>query len=371
MYYDKIILGAGLYGFYSGLFSGKKKQKVLILETDDSAFSRATYINQARVHFGYHYPRSLSTAVKSAQYFERFNRDYNFCINSNFSQIYATSSQYSWTNAEQFQNFCHAANINCEEISPKKIFNSKLVDGAFLTTENTYDAAILKKYFLKEFSELNNVTIVYDVSIKAINQKGDNYEISLSNGDSHLTKFLLNTTYASTNQIISKIGFPLFDIKYELCEIILCKPGKNLDQVGITVMDGPFFSIMPFGKTRYHSLTAVSFTPHLTCYDPLPEFPCQKSKTNSCSPLHLENCNTCEMKPKNSWPYMSQLANKYLNETYSFHYADSLFSIKPILLTSEVDDSRPTVIRKHSSSPTFYSVLSGKINTIYDLDEVL
>lgn len=56
---------------------------------------RATYVNQARVHQGYHYPRSISTAMKSAGYFERFNKDYAFCINKEFEQIYATSSKYS------------------------------------------------------------------------------------------------------------------------------------------------------------------------------------------------------------------------------------------------------------------------------------
>ena len=40
-------------------------------------------------------------------------------------------------------------------------------------------------------------------------------------------------------------------------------------------------------------------------------------------------------------------------------------------MSSEVDDSRPTVIRKFSTNPTFVSVLSGKINTVYDLEEVL
>ena len=45
--------------------------------------------------------------------------------------------------------------------------------------------------------------------------------------------------------------------------------------------------------------------------------------------------------------------------------------MKPILLSSEIDDSRPTVIRTFSAEPTFVSVLSGKINTVYDLDEVL
>ena len=45
--------------------------------------------------------------------------------------------------------------------------------------------------------------------------------------------------------------------------------------------------------------------------------------------------------------------------------------MKPILKSSEVDDSRPTAIAVMSSSPSFISVLSGKINTVYDLDGFL
>ena len=45
--------------------------------------------------------------------------------------------------------------------------------------------------------------------------------------------------------------------------------------------------------------------------------------------------------------------------------------MKPILKASEIDDSRPTVVRQYSDKPVLFSVLSGKINTVYDLDEVL
>jgi hypothetical protein len=127
---------------------------------------------------------------------------------------------------------------------------------------------------------------------------------------------------------------------------------------------------MPFGKTGLHSLTSVTFTPHLTSFSKLPEFECQKKSKGYCTPYKLGNCNTCIAKPQSSWPYMSHLANKYLRRDYEFKYKKSLFSIKPILMTSEIDDSRPTVIRKFSENPTFISVLSGKINTIYDLDKV-
>ena len=369
--YDKIIIGAGLYGLYSALFCARKGQNVLVLECDKTPFRRATYINQARVHQGYHYPRSISTALKSAGYFERFNKDYSFCINGEFNKVYATSSEYSWSDGDQFKNFCYAANIPCEELHPERFFKKGMCDGAFLTREYTYDAMILKDYFLNELEPLKNVEICYDVDIKNIEKSQDFYSLEMDDGNKYQTGFLLNATYASTNQILDMLGYEKFKIKYELCEIILCDVNDTLKEYGFTVMDGPFFSIMPFGKTGLHSLTSVTFTPHTTSYDAKPTFSCQQKSEGFCSPEHLGNCNDCVAKPNTAFPYMENLARKYLKDDYHFNYQSSLFSMKPILMNSEIDDSRPTVIRTYSKGPTCVGVLSGKINTVYDLDEVL
>lgn len=369
--YDKIIIGAGLYGLYSAEYCGKRNQKVLVLEYDSSPFMRATYINQARVHMGYHYPRSYSTAIKSSNYFERFNDDYRFCIHAEFDKIYATSTNFSWTNKEQFIKFCNSSNIPCDDINPTKYFNSGMCDGAFLTREYTYDADILKEYFVKQISKYPNIEVKYNARIKQIEKISNHFEITLESGEVYSSDFLLNATYASTNQIMDKLGYEHFRIKYEICEIILCNVNDKLQNIGITVMDGPFFSIMPFGKTGYHSLTSVTFTPHVTSFDSLPTFDCQKKSNGYCSPTQLGNCNYCSAKPESAWVYMSNMAKKYLKEEYAFEYAGSLFSMKPILKASEVDDSRPTVIRQFSNDPIFISVLSGKINTVYDLDGVL
>lgn len=368
---DKIIIGAGLYGLYSALFCARQGDKVIVLEKDPGPFMRATYINQARVHMGYHYPRSLSTGVKSAGYYRRFHEDFGFCIHSSFRQIYATSSQFSWTNAEEFRKFCRSAGVFCEDVNENLFFREGMCDGAFLTEEDTYDAQILKRYFLKEIATFPNVEIWYQISMEKIEREGDHYRISLRDGRLLESDFVLNATYASVNQVQQQLGLEQFGIKYELCEIILCKVNDRLRDVGITVMDGPFFSIMPFGKTGLHSLTSVTFTPHVTCYDTLPAFSCQKRSGGYCTEYSLGNCNECIAKPETAWPYMSGLAKKYLREEYQFEYVKSLFSMKPILKTTEIDDSRPTVIRTFTQAPTFISVLSGKINTVYDLDEVL
>ena len=388
--FDKIIIGAGLYGLYAARFCAERGQHVLVLEYDGAPFQRATYINQARVHMGYHYPRSLTTAVKSAGYFRRFMEDYGFCIHDKFQQIYATSDQFSWTNAGQFQEFCRAAGIMCEEVAVSKYFRPGMCDGAFLTEEYTYDAKILQKYYEDRLSGNRNVEMLFYARIERIVKREKSFQVQMMDGSCYEAPFVLNASYASVNQVISLVEDELgsterepFDIKYELCEIILCKPSKALKDIGLTVMDGPFFSIMPFGKTGLHSLTAVTFTPHVTSYDSRPAFSCQagaaaeyspnmeKEAGSFCSQGQLGNCNECRHKPDTAWPYMSHLADKYMKPEYSYSYVESLYSMKPILKSSEVDDSRPTAIRVMSREPDFISVLSGKINTVYDLDEYL
>ena len=367
---DKIIIGAGLYGLYAAQKCGAMGQRVLVLERDPAPFMRATYINQARVHMGYHYPRSYSTAIKSARYFERFCRDYDFCLHKEFDQIYATSSHFSWTNAEEFRRFCRAAGIRCDDVAPERYFNPGMCDGAFLTTEYTYDAQVLKEWFLQELAKLPNVTVLYNHRPESIRAVGDVWQVGAGDVAAE-APFILNATYAGVNDIHAMLGLPPFGIKYEKCEIILCTVDERLKNTGITVMDGPFFSLMPFGQTGLHSLTSVPFTPHETSYDPVATFPCQQESGGLCRPGSLYNCNECPARPKSAWPYMSQLAHKYLREEYGFAYRGSLFSMKPILKASEIDDSRPTVVRVMNTSPMLVSVLSGKINTVYDLDEVL
>lgn len=380
--YDKIIIGAGLYGLYAADFCARRGMHVLVLEYDREPFSRATYINQARVHMGYHYPRSLTTAVKSAGYFRRFVEDFGFCIHDRFAQIYATSGQFSWTGAGQFKEFCQAAGIKCEEVAVSGYFKPGMCDGAFLTEEYTYDARILKQHYMDRLGENASVDMVFEARILKILKQDTVFLVQLENGSCYEAPYVLNASYASVNQVIGKVERDgaepmeqdLFDIKYELCEIILCKPQGPLKDIGITVMDGPFFSIMPFGKTGLHSLTAVTFTPHVTSYDAKPSFSCQKSMAGirkGCTPDNLGNCSECAAKPDSAWHYMSHLADKYMKPEYAYSYERSLYSMKPILKSSEVDDSRPTAIKVMSRQPVFVSVLSGKINTVYDLDEYL
>lgn len=373
---DKIIIGAGIYGVYAALYLAKKepKSRILIIECEKEALLRATYANQARVHMGYHYPRSFSTAKKTSDYFYRFVEEFGFCINKSFDQIYAISSRFSWTNARQFERFCESVKIPCRKVDPAKYFSDAMVEGAYLTKEYTYDAGQLRTYLAAKILSYKNVEILYSVHPVAAEINDEFYYITLSNGSLYKTRFIINATYSSTNILNKLFGCDTFKVKYELCEVILCnlsRPGENTVECGFTVMDGPFFSIMPFGNTGMHSLTSVTFTPHKISYDVVPKFKCMEKEGALCKEDFLANCNDCQFHQESAWRYMHGLAKKYLRNDYEIQFIDSVFSIKPILSNTEIDDSRPTVIKILNEKPMFLSVLSGKVSTIYDLEEAL
>ena len=369
--YDKIIIGAGIYGMYAAKRTLEKNsnEKVLILEIENTYFNRGSYVNQARLHNGYHYPRSYSTASKSAKYFDRFYNDFKEEINDNFEKIYAVAADYSWANGEQFKKFCDNLNLLCDEIPKEKFFNPYTIDKAFLTKEYSFDAKKIGNKLYRELVALG-CNFKFEAKITSIKKEKDIFIVQLEDGSEYSTPFILNATYAGINKIHDLLGFEYLPIKYEFCEVILCEVSDSIKNVGLTVMDGPFFSVMPFGLTGYHSITTVSRTPHFTSYDHLPPYDCSGDKKLHTKE-HEKGCLHCRIYPKTAFQEMIQTAKKYLREDIEIRYVKSLFTIKPILVASEIDDSRPTIIRQYSENPDFYTVFSGKINTMYDLDEIL
>ncbi len=368
--FDYVIFGAGIFGLYAGKYLAEQGKSVAVVEFDEAPIQRASFINQARVHNGYHYPRSVSTAGKSASYYLRFCRDFEFAVNKSFRKIYAIAANDSLTNAEQFLKFCGCVDIPAEEINASKYFQKGTVEAAFETLEYSYDAKMIRDWFVEKMLSLPNVSIFYKMDLKKASIKSDRYVMDFHNHITLSSDNVLNATYASINQILNKFDAELLKIKYEICEVILTKVNTTLEDVGITIMDGPFFSVMPFGKSGYHSLTSVGDTPHMTSTDPLPAFSCQ-SYTHHCSPLQLNNCSHCSARPVTAWNRMSQLAKKFLVPDIEMKYDHSLFAVKTILAAAELDDARPTIIKQMSTSPNFYTVLSGKFNTIYDLEDIL
>jgi hypothetical protein len=171
-----------------------------------------------------------------------------------------------------------------------------------------------------------------------------------------MTPLVINTTYSNVNFINKIFGFPGYAIKYELCENRIYKMSNNLSKIGLTVMDGPFLSLMPFRDGSEHSMCSVTYSVLDTSY-------------NLYNPYNLRSVK--KKITKKNGKKTEALARSYLKNNINFAYKGSFFEVKPILISSEKDDSRPTLITLHSKNPYYVSVLSGKISTIYDLENKL
>ena len=58
---DAVIIGGGFYGSSIAIYLAKQRgfKRITLIEREAELLSRASYNNQARVHNGYHYPRSF------------------------------------------------------------------------------------------------------------------------------------------------------------------------------------------------------------------------------------------------------------------------------------------------------------------------
>ena len=129
-----------------------------------------------------------------------------------------------------------------------------------------------------------------------------------------------------------------------------------LQGLGITVMDGPFFSLMPFPARGLHTLSHVRYTPHLHWNDKHGIDPYQKLKQYDCE-TRVDR--------------MMRDVGRYLPSILNAQYVDSLFEVKTVLIKNEGDDGRPILFEKHPELPGCFSVLGGKIDNIYDVLETL
>lgn len=135
-------------------------------------------------------------------------------------------------------------------------------------------------------------------------------------------------------------------------------------------MDGPFGSIMPYGRSGLLSLSSVAYTHHKISYDNLPRFDCQTPADPSCQPAAPGICTTCPRRPISSAHKMLAQMRQYCSDKVDFRYLFSYFTIKSKLKANYIDDGRPTDIALLCAEPRFYCLFAGKINSIYEVEKI-
>lgn len=360
---DAVIIGGGFYGAAIAIYLSKQRglKRIVLVERESALLTRASYNNQARVHNGYHYPRSFTTAYRSRVNLPRFVHDWPQAVKQDFTKLYAIARRNSKVTAKQFMRFCKeiGAKIAPADQSLRQLFEPRLIEEVFLVEEYAFDSSKLASWAEGELGACGvevrlkaRVTAISkgDKSLRVVVREKDGSEAEI------VSRYVFNCTYSGLNQFVGDFPGTTTHLKQEITEMALMQAPPALNNLGITVMDGPFFSMMPFPARGLHTLSHVRYTPHMHWNDQRGIDPYQRLND-------YERATRVDR--------MVRDVSRYLPAIQGAKYVESLFEVKTILVKNEGDDGRPILFEKHLALPGCYSVLGGKIDNIYDVLEKL
>ncbi|NQX94868.1 MAG: FAD-dependent oxidoreductase, partial [Erythrobacter sp.] len=314
-----------------------------------------------RGHTGFHYPRSAVTAVKSMLLHQKFLSDFPEAVVDDFQMLYAVARRRSKVTAKKFHRMFRDIGAPIELARPdqRALFDTDRVEDVFTCFEVAFDYSVLAAR-MAERLEAAGVELRLHTEVQTLTDQPLGVAAGLSDGSEVAARYVFNITYSQINSVLAKADLPPARLKHEIAEIALVEPPAELDGVGITVMDGPFFSCMPYPAERLYSLTHVRYTPHESWADP------QAGAERRDPYAHF-----ARQDRETRYAFMLRDAQRYMPCLAGAQYHRSIYDVKTVLIKNEQDDGRPILYHQNPADSHVISILGGKIDNIYDLFEAV
>lgn len=361
--FDAIVIGGGFYGINLALSLRNHLGRVIVLEREAEPCGRASFVNQARVHNGYHYPRSHITAARARVNYNRFLADFSECIADEFEKFYAIPWSMSKVTATQFLEFCKRIGAPIQRARPevRRLFDASRIEELFSVRECAFDARKLRDVLVRRAAE-RDVEIRCGMEVHRVSSCGVRQIVVECQGRHEVelqARMVFNCTYSNLNQVLGNSGLPTIPLRHQLAELAVVRVPEPLRKIGITVMDGPFFSLMPFPSMGLHSLSHVRYTHHHEWVDG-PEGPKQGGERYFQA-----------IRPQTRVQHMLHDAQRFLPILSECDYEESLFEVKTTLPGSLENDSRPILLHTDPATPGLFSILGAKIDNFYDAQDAI
>lgn len=334
-----LIIGAGIHGCFLAKYLSKNKINVHLVEKNSDICLGSSNATHNRANRGFHYPRSSKTTTECKKGYDYFEKNYKtFLKKTNSFYCIEKKSKVSFKN---YTKFFKKKKLKFKEIKKNHFIKNDYLEGIVLGEEGCYDHPKIKSYlkkklkskFIKKNFNFNIKKVLFEKKfIKLISNKKkeitDNFD------------FIINATYDNTNDILKLFGISknLSKYKHQLTEVVSIKSKRKLP--GITIMDGPFATIMPhIGKKNEYLLYDVTNSILKISNKPVKEFKANKT-------------NYLKIKKKLS---------KYINYTNEFSYQKSYYGRRPIPLKDKTADRSTKIINnKLKSNKRLISIKEGK-----------
>lgn len=237
-----LVVGGGVYGCTAAVALAKAGFSVELHERNSDLISAASWVNQYRVHLGFHYPRSEETRLECIAAAEQFSRQFGRAMVHTTKHHYAVAASDSYVSADEYLAAMDASNLDYRILS--ELPNTSLT---LLTFEKQFNPRRLRKALEER---------MFGAGVQV--QLGQEYRPSAPETDTKY-RFRVFATYARLNDFRD----PKKTLKFQLVEKIVVQLPENMKDFSLVVMDGPFFSIDPLPGTSFHVVGAVLAANHM------------------------------------------------------------------------------------------------------------
>lgn len=356
---DLVVIGGGFFGLRVALFAREELglARVAVLEREPETMNRASYVNQARVHNGYHYPRSILTAYRSRVSSTAWSDEYADAVYRDFTHYYAIARRMSKVTARQFEVFSERIGASLAPVSDASVQAafSPLIERAWEAEEWAFDARRLRALMLARLAEVGGVEIRTGEGAERVERAGDALVVHTDRARLRAPR-VVSSVYSQINDLHRASGIATVPLQLELAEMALVRLPERFRTSAFTVMDGPFFSIMPFPSRGLHTLSHVRYTPHLRWRDAT----VQDGERRIPSAAELRTGAT-------TFREMIADVRRYLPALAGTEYVDSIREVKAVLADQDHSDSRPILVRTDDALPGYVCIMGGKIDNVNDV----
>ena len=332
-----LIIGAGIHGSFLAKYLIEKKIQVYLVEKNKEICLGSSNATHNRANRGFHYPRSRKTTLECKKGYEFFVNNYKrFLKQTNSFYCIEKKSKVSLKN---YVNFFKKNKLKIKIIKNNHFIKNEYLEGIVQGEEGCYNHYEIKKY-LKRKLKSNYLKRYFNFHLKKVSYQKNLIRLKDKKGRNINQKFdfVINATYDNSNMISNLFGVrSSYKYKHQFTEVVCVKSKRKFP--GITIMDGPYATIMPHvGKKNEYLLYDVT----------------NSILKKSNKPININN-------PKTNFKKIKKKLSRYINYTNDLKYIKSFYGKRPVPIKDNTADRSTKILKEILKNKTnFISIKEGK-----------
>ncbi len=347
-HYRVAVIGCGVFGAEIASNISDIGMSVCVLEARDDILLGASANNQNRLHLGFHYPRDVETGRQSIRGFERFKNKYSDAIQGGFPNAYFISDENSHTSPDDYIRFCQELGVSYKRLDvdefPIQVLGSNM---GILCNEVVYDCTVLRR-LVRDSLRRRDIIVRLNTLVCGVKKVGATYLIELNDHSVVSADVVVNATYADINQLTELLGYSIPEWQYEYTAVPIIE--FDVPRVGVTVMDGPFMTLLPYGKSGdfllYHVVHSVIAR--------------ETGAQINRSWLTREEAPFSSVDRSRFFEEMLDACQKYIPALRKARLKGFLEGPRLVMPNRESTDARPSII--NAFDDTYFTIMAGKID---------